>query len=79
MKNELDRNIEIAYFILQNKYIQQKMGKRLSEKEILNSINDIFPEDWTIKYNIKSRIKILGQAIKENRDIREITEKGINK
>ena len=78
MSNDTRESIELAYLILQNKYLKLRT-KKISENEILTSINDIFPEDWTIKYDIQSRIEILGKALKENKDIKDIIEKNMIK
>lgn len=74
MKEFTEENKQLAYLILQNKYLQLMEKDYKSESEILSELNEVFPEDWTIKYDIEKRIELLGKAIKEKRNVIEIVE-----
>lgn len=77
MKEFTEENKQLAYLILQNKYLQLMEKDYKSESEILSELNEVFPEDWTIKYDIEKRIELLGKAIKEKRNVIEIVEEKV--
>ena len=71
-------NEDIAYLLLQNKYLKQKLGKdNYTEAEVIANSNKIFPMDW-FSIDAKTRIKIISKAIKEKRDLNEIYERETN-
>lgn len=77
MKEFNEEYKQIAYLILQNKYLQLMGISNESELNILSKSNQFFPNDWTIKYGIDKRINMLSKAIKENKNLIEIEEETI--
>lgn len=67
-----DESKQIAYFIMQHKYLQMLGKANLSEQEILRESNKLFPENWAILYDIDRRIELLSKALGQNVNILEI-------
>ena len=71
-------NEEIAYLILQDMYLKQKLGKdEYTEEEILFGNKKYFPDEWFFN-SVEVRLNIISKAIKENRDLVEVYERETN-
>ena len=71
-------NEEIAYLILQDMYLKQKLGKdEYTEEEILFGNQKYFPDEWFFN-SAEVRLNIISKAIKENRDLVEVYERETN-
>ncbi|MBQ3297630.1 MAG: hypothetical protein IJG97_02360 [Bacilli bacterium] len=71
-------NEEIAYLILQDMYLKQKLGKdEYTEEEILFGNQKYFPDEWFFN-SVEVRLNIISKAIKENRDLVEVYERETN-
>ena len=71
-------NEEIAYLILQDMYLKQKLGKDdYTEEEILFGNQKYFPDEWFFN-SVEVRLNIISKAIKENRDLVEVYERETN-
>ncbi len=70
--NNIDESKQMAYFILQHKYLQMLGKEGLSEQEIVLESNKLFPENWAISYDVDRRIELLSKALGKNSNILDI-------
>lgn len=66
-------NKEIAYLILQSKYLKMLGYDNSSEEEILKNSLKLFPSDW-FNYDIDKKIELIAKAINNNVNLNSIVE-----
>lgn len=74
----MDAN-ELAYLILQHKYLEIMGLKDYSEDEILKVYNQYFPENWGVEYTYDKKIQLISNAIKQNRNLKDVESEYIQK
>lgn len=63
---------EIAYYILQDKYLKMFSEKESLDKNIFDCT--IFPNDWFIAYSLDEKIELISRAIRDNIKLIDIVE-----
>ncbi len=73
MRHDMEAK-EIAYLLLQHKYLCMILGKEdYTEEEALAQSHKVFPTNWYFT-DTDRKIKLIARAIKEKRNLREICE-----
>lgn len=69
---------ELAYLILQGEYVKMILGKDdYTEAEVMAQTNYLFPDGWTL-LDSERRLELVGKAIEEKKNLREIFDREID-
>ena len=71
-------NEDVAYLLLQDKYIKQELKQEdYTEEDLMKKTQYLFPGDW-FSLDVKDRIKIIAKAINEKKNLIYIYERETN-
>lgn len=68
--NELSTDF-IVYSILLMDYLKQNGINYLDDEKLIKEARDFLPIEWETNYSLDEKIKILGDAIKNKKNLRE--------
>lgn len=69
----------IAYLLLQNKYLEKRGMKDVSDDYLLRNGYKFYPEDWFISYSQDAKIKLLTYALQKDINLSNLSDEEIMK